>query len=141
MNITYTNTLTAETYNALRTAVGWQPCEFGRARTALARSDYLIAAQLEKQVVGMARVVHDGTVALITDVIVLPEYQGRDIGKTLMEKVMAYLEALAQGGEIKAHLMSLAGIEPFYEKFGFFVRPQGRYGHGMTKIIRLGEDE
>ena len=139
MTITYTDAITPEDYNALRVAVGWLGCEPDRARNALARSDFIVTAQLNCKVIGMGRVVHDGMVALITDVIVLPEYQKQGIGRALMGKIMEYLDELSQGGEIKAHLMSLSGMEPFYEKFGFFARPQGRYGHGMTKLIHIQE--
>jgi len=137
MHITYQNLITVEDYNALRSAVGWAAYDIERARFALERSDFIAVAQIGGQAIGMARVIHDGVQAMIMDVIVAPEHQRQGIGRALMARVMDYLGELARGGEIKAHLMAVSGKEEFYEKFGFFKRPQGRYGCGMTKIFAV----
>ena len=134
MSIIYTNTISAENYNALREAVGWKPSD--RARIVLARSDFIIAAQMDGRTAGLARLMHDGETVLIMDVIVLPEHQGQGLGRALMDKVNEYLEELSRGAEIKVHLMSLAGKEGFYETCGFRVRPYGRFGSGMSRIVR-----
>jgi len=119
----------------LRIAVGWGECKPERVQMALNRSDFLIVATCKGQSIGMARVIHDGLQALIMDVMVLPEYQGAGIGKTLMQHVMEYLNALAADGCIYVNLMSALGREGFYEQFGFICRPNEARGPGMTQLL------
>ena len=115
MNITYKNTVAFEDYNVLVEAVGWGTRNPKQVRMALERSDFLISAQIDNKTIGMARVIQDGLQALVMDVIVLPEYQGRGIGKELMKYVMEYL---SRDGGIFVNLMSAQGREGFYEQFG-----------------------
>ena len=135
MNITYTNTLSVDDFNMLREAVGWGSCNPEKVRMALDRTDFLISAQVNEKILGMARVVQDGLQALIMDVIVLPEYQGHGIGKTMMERVMEYLKELSHDGGIFVNLMSAIGRDDFYRQFGFERRPNEKRGPGMTLWI------
>ena len=106
---------------------------------AIERSDFLVSAQTDNKTIGMVRVIQDGLQALVMDVIVLPEYQGRGIGKELMKYVMEYLDNLSRSGGIFVNLMSAQGREGFYEKFGFERRPNEKRGPGMTKWIGKGD--
>jgi GNAT superfamily N-acetyltransferase len=139
MNTTFVNTITVEDYNTLIEAVGWGTRHPERVRLAIERSNFFIAAQKDNQTIGMARVVQDGLQALVMDVVVLPEYQGQGIGKTLMVHVMEYLETASQGGGLFVNLMSAIDRVGFYEQFGFESRPNNKRGPGMTKWIS-GED-
>ena len=132
MNVIYTNMLTVEAYNALHKSVGWDTCKPERVQMALGRADFLSAAYVENKAIGMARVMHDGLQALVMDVIVKPEYQGKGIGKTLMTYVMEYLADLSQDGGIKVNLISAPDKVGFYEQFGFIKRPTENLGPGMT---------
>jgi len=137
MNIEYTNTLTPEEFNILHEAVGWGVVNNQeRIQKALNRSNFLIAAQINEKIIGMARVIDDGLQALLLDVIVLPEYQGQGIGKTLMNYVMEYLYVLSRNGGIKANLVTAPDKVGFYEKFGFINRPNSTMGPGMTQWIQ-----
>ncbi len=132
MDITYTNTITVDDYNTLCEAVGWGVRNPERVRAALTRTDFLIAAHIADQTIGMARVMHDGLQALIMDVVVLPEFQKQGIGKVLMRHIMVYLDDLSCKGGIFVNLMCAMGRENFYEKFGFEKRPNENRGPGMT---------
>ena len=79
------------------------------------------------RLVGAAHMCSDGGLhAIIYDVIVAPEYQGRGIGKQIMERMVQ--ECLdAQIGTIQ--LFCAPGKQLFYEKLGFVVRPAD--GPGM----------
>ena len=132
MNIVFTNRLSIDDYNKLRESVGWGVCETDRVTMALTRSDYIIVAESDGETVGAARVMHDGLQALIMDVMVLPEYQGRGVGKALMEHVMEYLDEISRHDGIFVNLMSAVGREGFYEQFGFTRRPGENRGPGMT---------
>jgi GNAT superfamily N-acetyltransferase len=82
----------------------------------------------------MARVISDGAyIAYIADVLVLPEYQGRGIGRELMNRVMLYIKGNAVAGEkVYVNLMAAKGKEGFYKRFGFIERPSEQHGAGMN---------
>lgn len=68
----------------------------------------------ENQLVGLARALSDGTSqSVIYDLCMLPEHQGRQLGKKMMK---AMLERLNTPNTI---LWSVPGKEGFYEKLGF----------------------
>ena len=138
MEVTYVNTITAEDFNKLRKSVGWTEISARRAKTGIDNSAFIVAAICEGKTVGMARVVSDGGyIALIVDVIVLPEYQGKGIGKTMMNMVMQYINnSIISGEGIFVNLMAAKDKEPFYKKFGFIERPNEKYGAGMTLWIQ-----
>ena len=98
MNITYINEVSVEDYNILRDSVGWRACNCEKVRMALDRSDFIIAARINGQTVGMARVMQDGLQAIVMDVMVLPDYQRHGIGKTMMGHVMEYLKSISYYG-------------------------------------------
>ena len=139
MNVVYTKTLSVKDYNMLREAVGWGSYNPDKVRMALDRSDFVIAAQINEKTIGMARVIQDGLQALIMDVIVLPEYQGQGIGKTMMERVMEYLNDISHGGGIFVNLMSAIDRDGFYGQFGFERRPNEKRGPGMTLWLEKKE--
>ena len=133
MNITYINKISVEDYNALRTSAGWTAINAEQALAGLNGSAFVIAANDGEKTVGVARLVWDGGyAALIKDVLVLPEYQGKGIGKHMMEQIISYLkEQMKPGWGIAIDLMAAIGKEGFYEKFGFVSRPRSNRGAGM----------
>ena len=103
MDIIYRGHLCVEDYNRLRASAGWRALHPEQATAGLAGSALVVAACDGELAVGTARLVWDGgAAALIKDVIVLPDYQGKGIGK-----------------------------EPFYEKLGFAARLRENRGAGM----------
>ena len=139
MNITYINEVSVEDYNILRDSVGWGACNCEKVRMALDRSDFIIAAQINGQTVGMARVMQDGLQAIVMDVMVLPDYQKHGIGKTMMRHIMEYLKSTSHEGGVFVNLMSAKGREEFYEQFGFIKRPTDDRGCGMTQWVEIKE--
>ena len=133
MKIEIKDGITVEQFNTLRAAVGWATLEDVQAQTGINNSISFVA-YYENQAVGMARIITDGGyVIFIADVIVLPEYQGKGIGRQLMEKVMGYIgEQKKDGYKFMVSLGSATGKEGFYEKFGFRQRPNDRSGAGMS---------
>ena len=138
MNITYTNSISAEDCNKLRNSAGWPQMHPDQIKIGLENSAFIVAAKDGEVTVGMARIVSDGGyVFFIVDVLVLPEYQRKGIGKTMMKKVMEYTHnKLKEGYCIQVDLLAAKGKEKFYEEFGFVKRPDDTYGCGMTQRIR-----
>lgn len=135
--ITYKNTIPVKDYNEIRAAVGWQVLDAELAETGIRNSAYLIAAWDGDKPVGSARVISDGGyMALIVDVMVLPEYQGMGIGAVMLLDINKWLDDLAKDGRpLMINLMATTGNEKFYEKFGFVARPNEGMGAGMVRWI------
>ncbi len=115
---------TSAEYRSLISAVGWAAwINFAAADAALARSLYHVVALHEEAVIGMARVVGDGAMFFyIQDVVVTPAYQGRGVGTLLLERVMGYLKDAAPEKAFIG-LFAAEGKHPYYERFGFAVKP------------------
>lgn len=133
-NINYKNEISVDDYNMLRLSVGWTEIEESQALTGLKNTRYIVVAKLENKTVGMARWITDGGyIAFIADVIVLPEYQGQGIGKSMMTMIMDSIrDSLREGQGVYIGLMAAKGKEAFYKKFGFADRPNDSLGAGMT---------
>lgn len=136
--INYTNKISVEDYSFLRKSVGWSEIEKSQAGIGISNSAFVIAAASGGKTVGMARVVSDGGyVALICDVIVMPDFQGKGIGKTMMRKVMDYIAgSIKEGQSVMVNLMAVKGRETFYNQFGFIDRPNNESGCGMTMWVK-----
>ncbi len=125
---------TVEEYIMLRESVGWGFPDSMSIKKGLANSQYAICVSAGAEVIGTARVVGDGSTCFyVQDVIVKPQYQHSGIGLAIMGKIMAYITQNACYGAIVG-LMAAKGKEPFYEKFGFWKRPNETYGHGMIQF-------
>ena len=99
-----------------------------KLRRACENSFMVCFAYVGSELVGMGRALSDGEYqAGLYDLVVLPEYQGRGIGKAI---VGAIHERLPVRTTI---LYSAPGKEPFYEKCG--------YHRLLTGMIRSGDPE
>lgn len=117
----------------MREAVGFQKLTEEQAETVLANTSYLVNAVYDGKNVGMVRVLTDMlTDAYITDVIVSPDFQGRGLGRKLLEKVLTDLKEYSVNNvKLACCLYANSGKELFYEKFGFRKLPNDKYGYGM----------
>jgi GNAT superfamily N-acetyltransferase len=131
------DTPNVEEYNALRESLGLRTIEENLAKIGLRHTLYAISFYHNKKLVAMGRVVGDmGIIFYLQDVIVHPNYQNMGVGTKIIKKLLGYIEGFAPNGEeIMVGLMSIKGKEAFYEKHGFFRRPQGDYGNGMSLLL------
>lgn len=96
---------------------------------ALQASWYMVSAYDGEELVGFGRVLSDGVLhALIVEVIVLPEHQGRSIGRRIMEML---IERCQSAGVRDIQLFCARGKAGFYERFGFVPRPADAPGMGI----------
>lgn len=88
---------------------------------ALAHSIYRIGVYDGEKIVAMARMIGDfGLCCYIKDVVVRPEYQGRGIGRMMLEELLRFIrENGVPGTDIAVELCAMPDKMPFYEKFGF----------------------
>ena len=139
MDIIFGNKISVEDFNNLRKSVGWGEMEFKLASKTIENALFIITAIFKGKIIGLTRVSGDGGyTVLIQDVIVLPDYQNRGIGKELMSKAMAFINKtfIEKGQTIFVNLMSAKGRESFYEKYGFEKRPNDKFGAGMSQWIK-----
>jgi GNAT superfamily N-acetyltransferase len=109
-------------YYDLFVTTGWKSTATAEdLAQALHNSWKVVAAYDQDQLVGFGRIVSDGILyAMIYDLIILPSYQGKGIGKEILERLLAHCKT--QGVQ-HVQLFCAKGKRLFYEKFGFNVRP------------------
>lgn len=140
--ITYTNNISVEDYNALRKSVDWIQVAPKRAAIALHNTFYICVAMCGEKAVGMTRIVSDGGYTyFITDVIVNPAYQGHHIGTELIRRTLDYIQKdVLEGETVMISLMSAHNRESFYKQFGFHQRPFENHGSGMSVWVSRDHD-
>lgn len=112
----------------LRQACGWPVPEASNYERAAARSLFAVCALAEGQVIGTGRLTGDGALwTYVQDMLILPEYQGRGVGRRIMEELMAFLHRTAPAGSNVA-LVAAPGKAGFYERFGFRLFPADKPG-------------
>ncbi|MFT6094279.1 MAG: ribosomal protein S18 acetylase RimI-like enzyme [Pseudohongiellaceae bacterium] len=115
-----------EDFMRLRKVSGLSPRPESAAAIGLKNSLYGVHIRHEALVVGMGRVIGDGSLNFdVVDVAVAPEYQGFGLGRMIMEALMAYLNAAATPG---AYITLMADLPALYEKFGFAFSSPGSEG-------------
>ena len=130
MPILYRNELpTSNQFWDLFATTGWNEkfkATSDELAAANARSWYTLSAYDGDLLVGFGRVLSDGVMhAMIYDVIVLPEYQGRGIGTQIMDLLM---RRCLSANIRDIQLFCAKGKREFYERFGFVVRPDDAPG-------------
>ena len=127
---------TLREYKTLRNVVDWNLEEKGitneRAKESLKKSPICACAYDRRKIVGMIRLSGDLSMyGYIQDTIVSPEYQGKEIGSNLLNKILE---------NIKGKKGYLLGVCPskisvnFYEKVGFIKRPEEPNGFMSLEI-------
>ena len=131
--IEFKNTISTEEFCKLRESVGFQKLTTKQAETVLSNTTFIVNAIYGEKSVGIVRVLTDMlTDAYITDVIVNSNFQGKGLGKQLMDKTLEYLKCHSmEKVTLACSLYANPGKEVFYEKLGFKKLPNNKYGYGM----------
>ena len=88
------NVLSPEEYYRLFTSVGWEVPPMEQIRAALEHSLCTFSVCDGERVIGMARLLGDSAMTFyIKDLAVETGYQGRGVGRLLMESVQEYIES------------------------------------------------
>ena len=133
--IRYTDSISTEEYMELRKKVGWMQFPFEQAEACVKNAYMILCVRDDDRAIGVARLLWDGGyIAFLSDVVVDAEYRGQGIGRKLVESCIEKLKSdMKPGYKVKMTLNSAKGKEPFYEKFGFRVRPNEDAGPGMDQ--------
>lgn len=125
-----------ETYFDLRSSVDWSVFCGEQSEKALNNSYYCVVAKDGDSTVAMGRVVGDGMYCNIVDVMVKPQYQGKKIGSTIINKLVERIdEGTPEGGKASIQLIAASGKEGFYVKQGFTILPNEDSGPALRKLI------
>lgn len=137
-NYQITDYVTVEEYQNFRKAVSWAIFGDKQAKEGLEHSNYIVCIRVDGKAVAMARFLWDyGYIAYIADVMVLPEFQGKGLGRMLMENIMKYVNKnVPKEYDLMISLVAAKGKNTFYEKFGFITRPTEEFGPGMHLYIK-----
>lgn len=129
--------LTPETFNVLTESVGWGHPSIEQVNIALQNSLYTACVVYGNEVIAMGRIFGDNSMSyFIKDVVVVPQYQGKGVGKLLINDMISFIkDRTPKSWKICVELMSASGKEVFYEKFGFKKRPSLTQGAGMFLLI------
>ena len=115
------NELTAEEFICMWESVWGKGPSPEQTKLAMEKTLFRVSVFDDDKIVAMARVIGDmGLCYYIKDVIVLPEYQGKGIGRMLIDELLKFInEHGVPGTDIFVELCAMPDKIPFYEKFGF----------------------
>ena len=110
--------------------------EIAGAEKAISHSTIIKKAMYDNKIVGMARAIGDGMSYLLVDVVASSKYQKQGIGKKLVNSIINDIKSETMDGEYSTiNLISIKGMEKFYESCGFKEVPFGYNGKGMRMKI------
>ena len=121
------NQLSPEDFIRLKVETGFWERPVEQVKQALDNGLFNVTAVCDGKVIGMGRLVGDGAMYwYLQEIIVLPEYQGKGIGKSIVNRLLQYInDNSIDGTNVSIGLTAVKGKEAFYEKFGFNVHTQG----------------
>ena len=125
---------TNEEFNELFASVGWGNRDNDKINKHRENSCFSVCIYNNDKIIGMARIVGDGSYYTVFDVVTRNDYQGKGIGKTLMSEIVNWYKSI-EDDDTYLYLGASLGKEGFYEKFGFKSRPYGHIGAGMKYDI------
>ena len=132
MMIEIHDNINVDEYNKLRVEVGWEIKNPLIVEKAIKNSTIIKKATYDSKTVGMARAIGDGMSYLLVDVVVSSKYQKQGIGKKLVNSIIDAIKNETMAGEYSTiNLISIRGMEKFYESCGFEAVPFGYNGKGM----------
>ena len=120
-------------FNYLYDAVGWGAHDENITKEALSHNIYSVSVYDNDKIIGYGRILGDKTIFLyIHDIMVLPEYQNKNIGTKIMNKLLEKVKQLKSiNPDLRVYLGASKDKEDFYKKFGFVTREEYGLGKGM----------
>jgi GNAT superfamily N-acetyltransferase len=119
----------AQDFFSLYESTGWnerRSLTAEQLHLAISRSYYTLALYDGDALVAFGRLVSDGIYqCFVCDMIVLPAYQGKGLGRAVMERLVAHAR---DAGIAWLQLTCAKGKRGFYERLGFTARPDDAPG-------------
>ena len=125
---------TLDGYQQLLESVGWTSLMTVTEEALLLAIDnswQWVSVFDEDRIIGIGRLISDGALyALVCDMIVLPEYQNRGIGSSILKLLK---DKCAEHNIQIVWLFAASGRTDFYLKNGFEIRPENAPGMQMKR--------
>jgi ribosomal protein S18 acetylase RimI-like enzyme len=126
-------------YRRLREQSGLSAMTVEAAERGLPNSLFAVELVADGQVIGMGRVIGDGGCFYqVVDIAVLPEYQGRGLGKAIMREISGYIEREVPESGFVSLLADGKAFE-LYQQFGFKLSAPHSVGMMLKKAKRPDE--
>ncbi|GAB2186312.1 GNAT family N-acetyltransferase [Roseibium sp. LAB1] len=117
-----------DTYLRLRVESGLSGYGREAAEIGLKNSLYCVMLLDDDQAIGMGRLIGDGGCFVqVTDIAVLPDYQGRGLGKRIMAALTTYIESTFPPSTYVS-LIADVPANALYAQFGFEETAPGSLG-------------
>ena len=115
------NELSAEEFILLWETVWGHGPTLEQTKLAMEHTLFRVSVFDDDRIIGMARMIGDlGLNYYIKDVVVIPAYQGRGIGRLLINELLKFVNDNGiRGTGIFVELCAMPDKMPFYEKLGF----------------------
>ena len=115
------NELSAEEFILLWETVWGQGPTLEQTKLAMEHTLFRVSVFDDDRIIGMARMIGDlGLNYYIKDVVVIPAYQGRGIGRLLINELLKFVNDNGiRGTGIFVELCAMPDKMQFYEKLGF----------------------
>lgn len=108
-----------EIYQQMRIDCGLSPKTKEASEIGLTNSLYSVMVMEEDSVIGMGRVIGDGgCFCQVVDICVLPNYQGKGLGKLIMTSILKFVQT-SLPSSCYTSLIADGDASFLYEKFGF----------------------
>ncbi len=129
------NELSAEEFVSLWESVWDGAPSLEQTRLALEHTLFSVSVFDGEEIVAMARMLGDmGLNYYVKDVVVRPEYQGRGIGRLLMNELLYFVRGHVVGGtEVFVELCAVPDKAAFYERLGF----DANEGIRLKQMVRV----
>lgn len=123
------NINTADFIN-IRRNVGWNDIPYQLVEKAINNSMINISVFCKKQCIGIGRIVGDNVLkGMLTDIMVLKEYQGKGVGKLILTSLINKLNNMIKEGEcFQLEASPTANNREFYIKCGMKYKPENQDG-------------
>ena len=128
MKISYK--INAEEFYTLRKSVNWKDVGASQLSVALENSMYVVGIYENDTLVAMGRIVGDKVFkAMLTDIIVRPDYQNKGYGKIVATELLKLAQENMQVGDLMCiEAAPTSGNIPFYVKCGMKHNPEEQEG-------------
>lgn len=122
-----------QAYRRLRKASGLSPKTLAAAERGLPNTLFGLQVFYRGEPVGMGRVIGDGGAFYqVVDIAVLPEHQGRGLGKRIMQAIADYIEREVPESAYVS-LLADGQAHRLYRQFGFAATAPASIGMALRK--------
>ena len=130
MNYTVKYEIMTDDFVRIRKSLGWNDIPYDLVSKAIAGSMINVSVFDEDKCIGIGRIVGDNALkGMLTDIMVLGEYQGKGVGKLIVTTLIAKLtDSVLEGNCFQLEASPTANNREFYIKCGLKYKPENQDG-------------